>query len=179
MKFPFLLGVGLAILFPVMAWGQKVLITDTLKSTYKDLQTLKTYAVNSSSLISADTSWFKLNDNNVDEKTYRKFSQYVSAYDQCRPCVMLSFDTSERLRYKSISYGDCRVGYWIEYYPDGKVKVIGHYKENETGNWDNLFARGYCREDGIWTYFNSKGSVTCSEIWKEGKRLKKTVAKRK
>jgi len=159
-------------------WGQKAPITDTTVSAYGNLPTLKTYSVSSSSLTSDDTSWFKIDGNNVDEKTYRKFGETIGVYDQCKPCVMLSFDTSERLLHKWIAYSECRIGYWIEYYPGGNVKVVGHYRENETANWNNLLERGYCIKDGTWTYFNEKGNVTRTEIWEKGKRIK-TITVRK
>lgn len=161
----------------IISLAQHVSATDTTKVFYKNLPTLKVYAISSSSMTSADTSWFKIEDKEVDEKTYRKFTRYKDYINKCKPCILLSYDTSENLVYKHIAYGDCRVGYWIEYYTSGKVKVIGHYKENITGNWENIFARGYCREDGVWTYFDKKGQIRYSEIWKEGKLLKRVKRK--
>jgi len=175
----FLLFFKVNIICPIILLAQHTAVTDTTKSIYKNLPVLKQYAVSSSALISADTSWFKLNDKEVDEKTYRKYTQYSDNINKCRPCILLSYDTSNNLLYKSIAYGDCRVGYWIEYYPNGKVKVIGHYKENASGNWENISDKGYCREDGFWTYFNKNGIITHSETWKEGKLVKKLKRKSK
>lgn len=174
-----LLVLNITLVFPVILVAQKTDAIDTTKSFYRNLPILKHYAISASSITSADTSWFKINDGNVDEKTYKKYTQFIDNIDKCKPCILLGFDTSENLILKRVSYGDCTVGYWIEYYPSGKVKVIGHFKENKSGVWENLFDRGYCRQDGLWTYYNSKGAVIYSEIWKEGKLLKKTLKKMK
>lgn len=169
----------IANIFSVLLLAQYPLVTDTIKSSYKNLPVLKKYTISSSALISADTSWFKLGGKDVDEKTYRKYTQYLDYYDKCKPCVLLGYDTIGYLHYKNIAYGDCNVGYWIEYYPNGKVKVIGHYKENTTGNWENIFERGYCRQDGAWTYYDKRGILVNMEIWKNGKLLKRTKRKGK
>jgi antitoxin component YwqK of YwqJK toxin-antitoxin module len=180
MRSLFLIIIEITILLPLVPSAQKAPVTDTTRSVYKNLPTLKTYAVSSSSLSSADTSWFKINDKSVDETTYRKFTQFQGVYDNCRPCILLGYDINDRLLYKSIIYGgECQVGYRIEYYPNGKVKVIGHYKENDTGNWDELSERGYCVKDGVWTYFNNNGIATHSEIWKDGKFVEKVPVKKK
>ncbi len=138
---------------------------------------MKNYGISFSSMVSGDSSWFKIGDNEVDGKTYKKFTKYSHNIDKCRPCILLSYDTIENLRLKRITYGDCCVGYWIEYFANGRVKVLGHFKENTTGNWNNIFEKGYCREDGVWTYFNKNGKQLYSEIWKEGKLIKKIKSK--
>ena len=165
-------------LFPIVLLGQNNFLIDTTKSIYGNIPTFKEYAISSSSLTSGDTSWYKLNNKVVDEKTYKKFTQFSDNINKCRPCILLSYDTSENLLFKRISYGDCTVGYWIEYYLNGKVKVIGHFKENSSGSWDNIFYRGFCRKDGNWIYFDENGNKTKSEIWKEGKLVKKKVEKK-
>jgi hypothetical protein len=153
--------------------AQEIARIDTTNSIYGSLPVLKEYAVSSSSLRSASTSWFKLNGKEVDEKTYQKYTQFSDNINKCKPCILLSYDTSENLLYKRITYGDCAVGYWIEYYPNGKVKVIGHYKENSSRKWENIFDNGYCRKHGSWIYFDKSGIRIRSEIWKEGKLEKK------
>jgi len=162
---------------PFTSTGQIPNKVDTSKTIYGDLPVLKHYTVSGSSMISADTSWFMINEKSVDSNTYKKFTQPVDNVDKCRPCILLGYDTSENLILKRVSYGDCTVGYWIEYYPNGKVKVIGHFKENMSSNWDNLFNRGYCRQDGVWNYYNKKGQITSSELWKDGKLLKSNKKK--
>ncbi|RZJ98507.1 MAG: hypothetical protein EOO46_25035 [Flavobacterium sp.] len=179
MKILVVVVIIIAIGFPRKSWAQMSSMADTTKSVYGDLPIIKTYGVSSSACFCGDSSWFKINDNYVDESTYRKFGETIENYSKCKPCVMLRFDISENLINKWIAYSECRVGYWIEYYKNGKVKAIGHFKENESGDWNNLVARGYCKEDGVWTFFNTKGVVIRTEIWKEGKLVKKVIAKKK
>jgi len=87
----------------------------------------------------------------------------------CTPCILLWYDTTETLLSKGIQYGDCRVGYWIDYYRNGKVKTIGHYKENPPG--------GFCSENGTWIYYKKDGSIHFYELWKNGVKVKKIIKK--
>ncbi len=127
------------------SFGQvDTLKTDTTKSVYKGLITKK---------LNSKSDAFKV---------------IVS----CRPCILLKYDSADRLIQKSIQYTDCPVGYFIKYFPNGKVKLVGHYKEIKTTNWDNIFDKGYCRPDGAWTYFNENGKELYSEYWKDGNFVK-------
>jgi hypothetical protein len=82
-----------------------------------------------------------------------------------------SFSASIPPRRQHPTVTDCRVGYWIEYFPNGKAKVIGHYKENKSSNWDSTDK--WCSlKDGTWTYFNKKGKKLYSEYWKNGEIIK-------
>ena len=91
----------------------------------------------------------------------------------CTPCILKYYDENNKLIHKAIQYTDCWVGAFEEYYPNGKVKLSGQYLENTTGNWENIYERGYCNvPDGIWTYFNEKGDKTYCEYWEKGEFTK-------
>jgi hypothetical protein len=127
------------------SFGQvDTLKTDTTKSVYKELKTIK-----------------------LDSK-----SDINKVMVSCRPCILLKYDNADRLVQKSIQYTDCPVGYFIKYFPNGKVKIVGHYKENPSTSWNNTSDQDYCKPDGAWTYFSESGKELYSEYWKAGKFIK-------
>lgn len=94
-------------------------------------------------------------------------------YAKCTPCILENFDREGKLQSKSVRYNDCFVGFYNEYYPSGKLKVTGQYRENDTGNWDNLYDRNYClAQTGEWIFYTEKGLVSGKEYWQDGVFLK-------
>jgi len=146
--------------------------TDTTKSVYKSLETRKFYKIGYSSSSTNGVTTYKLNDKEVTKSTYEKYNETWKNMATCKPCILMTYDINDRLLYKGIQYTDCRVGFWIEYFPNGKVKLIGHYKENENGDWNMGMDRGFCRQDGAFTYYNENGDELYSEYWEEGQFIK-------
>ncbi len=146
--------------------------TDTTKSVYTGLEIRKFYRVGYSSSSTDGKTTYKLNDKEVSKSTYDKYHDTWKNMETCKPCILVTYDINDKLLYKGIQYTDCPVGFWIEYFPNGKVKLIGYYKENTSGNWDSAWDRGFCRPDGTFTYFNDKGEELYSEYWKDGQFLK-------
>jgi hypothetical protein len=148
-------------------------ITDTTKSIYKGISTRKFYGVGYSSSSTNGVTTYKINDKEVSEKTYNKYHDTWKNMENCKPCILETYDLNDHLYQKGIQYTDCAVGFWIEYYPNGKVKLIGHYKENPTGDWNNAWDRGFCSvKDGVFTYYNDKGEKLYSEYWSDGQFIK-------
>ncbi len=144
--------------------------TDTTKWVYKNLETKKFYGVG---LLSGDGTNYKLNDKIIDKSVYDKYYSTWKNMTSCKPCILETYDANDILKWKGIQYTDCAVGFWIEYYTNGIVKVLGHYRENETGDWDSAFYKGYCiSPDGTWTYYNEHGQKRYSEYWKNGEFIK-------
>jgi hypothetical protein len=163
----------LAVLFCTQIFSQAdTTKTDTTKSVYKGLTTKKFYSLGYSTQSKNNVTTYKINEKEVDMTTYNKYHDTWKNMETCEPCILLTYDYDDKLLYKGIQYTDCPVGFWIEYFPNGKVKIIGHYKENESGNWQNAYDRGFCREDGAWTYFNETGDKLYSEYWKNGQFIK-------
>ena len=163
----------IAVLFYNQSFSQAdTLITDTTKSVYKNLTIRKFYSLGYSSSSKDNITTYKINDKEVDKTTYDKYHSTWKNMETCKPCILLSYDYNDKLLTKGIQYTDCIVGFWIEYFPNGKVKLIGHYKENKEGNWDSAYDKGFCRPDGNWSYFNEQGKKLYSEIWKEGQFIK-------
>lgn len=162
--------------FIVRASAQK----DSAASIYKDLDTIVRYNVNLASGPAKDCSHFDgnypvkyfVNCKEVSQAEYLKYKRANDSIKECKPCYMRTLDTNGVLLRTAVQYGDCVVGSWTEYYPDGKIKVSGHYKENDTGNWNNLWKRGYCsRKEGEWIYYDEHGNITKKEKYKDDKLI--------
>jgi len=105
----------------------------------------------------------------ISQLEYEIYSEeYHSQLKKCTPCVVRRLDYQDSLLSNTTEYGDCRVGNHIEYYPSGKPKTIGHYKVNETGKWNRIYARGYCSvKNGFWSHFDSLGTLLYTETYNE------------
>lgn len=142
-------------------------------SVYGELETKKFYSVGLSSEITDGNGTYYVNENKVSKFKYEKYESTRRNMENCCPCILKSYDENEVLLREAVSCTDCMVGYYKEFYPNGVVKLHAHYKENPTGNWDNIWDRGYCNiRDGQWTYFNEKGDTLYSEFWKNGEFIK-------
>lgn len=129
--------------------------TDT-NSVYKNLAIKKSYAVNlESHFVNDKPAYYKVNGRRVDAKTYEKFVKANQESDDCCPCFLREYTENEVLLRENVVCGDCGVGAFKGFFPSGKVKIAGQYKENPTGNWGDISARGYCNvRTGIWFYYN-------------------------
>ena len=65
------------------------------------------------------------------------------------------------------------MGSFKEYYSNGQVKLSGRFKENPTGNWDDIVGLGFSVPDGEWIYYNEHGKKSCiPEYWEDGYFIK-------
>ena len=154
-------------------------MTDTTRSVYQGLKTLKFYDANFSYVYKAGRRSYEVNNKRVSKGDYDKYHSPWKNMEVCKPCILEAYDTKDILIRKSIQYTDCPVGFLIDYFPNGKVKVIGHYKENESDDWNDLWDRGFCRKDGVFTYFNDKGQKLYNEAWKDGQFIKQFPEQKK
>lgn len=120
---------------------------------------------------------YKVNGKEVSKAEYEKIAAKVEAgkkdFDNCKPCWLRYYDENNKLVREGLSYQDCGVGKVKEYFPDGKLKCKGSYKVNDTGNWDNLFDKGYCSvKDGIWFFYNEQGEIIKTEKYRDGVLMK-------
>ena len=148
----------------------KTFIGQAVTSTiYKGLERKKFYSVSGSSSTRNDITTYKINDKDVDESTYNKYMSTWKNMETCCPCILESYDENDVLLSESIACTDCGVGWFKEYYPNGKLRLTGQYKENPTGNWKDIWNKQYCNvEAGEWIYYNENGERTYSEFWNDG-----------
>ncbi len=138
------------------------------------IDTLKTYDV---FLEERPTPFGKAYMCNGSEVTKEKFSEYKllwNAAAACKPCMLYTYDDKDRIKHIAYQYQDCLCGHYVEYYPEGTKKLEGQFKENTSGNWQNLKSRDICNiRDGVWTYYYPNGVFEKTETFVEGK-LKET-----
>lgn len=152
--------------------------TDTTRSVYKDLPVINDHPIKGS-LHPVNNGWISVNGVLVKRNAYTNKQEPLNAVAACKPCIFLFHGADGKLLSKSIKYTDAFVGYYIEYYPNGKAKVIGHYKENPTNDWNNLWERGYGRKDGAFTYFDDGGKKLYAEYWQNDQFIKQVPEQKK
>lgn len=149
-------------------FGQVYGQTDTT-SVYKSLATRKFYSVNLHSRTGSGKDLYEVNGKRVSKGKHDKYKSTWENMENCCPCILESFDEKDNLIKKSVSCTDCGVGWFKTYYNNGKVKLSGSYRENPTGDWNNIWDRGYCSvPHGKWTYFEKNGDILYSEYWENG-----------
>lgn len=150
--------------FNLSIFGQK----DTIKTTYKNLEVKKFYSIMTESLTVNGKIYYKGNGKEITKEKYEEYIKSRSAMADCKPCILETYDENGKLQTKAVQYNDCNVGYFIAFYPNGKVKTIGHYRENESGVWEPLWDNGYCIKHGRWLEYNEKGKVAKTEYYDFG-----------
>lgn len=116
---------------------------------------------------------YYVNCREVSEAVYMKYKKGFDNLGNCTPCILKHFSEDDQLTALAVQYTDCRVGYYYEYYPGGKIKVAGHYKMNTTRSWKNLWNRKFCSvRHGTWMYYRSDGSVEKTEQYDNDVLLK-------
>lgn len=149
------------------------LIAQTIDSApYGKLDTLKYYSVSLSYSNMSGKAIYTLNGKETDAATYQKYKAVWDNINRCTPCYAKTYDINDQLINEGERYQDCQIGQWIEYYPNGAVKLTGEFKINETGNWKNAWDRGYCsRKEGKWAFYDENGNLTRTETWENGKKI--------
>lgn len=141
---------------------------DSVKSIYTNLEVRKFYNVTLKIDSLNGKAVYKADGKEISKATYDKFQSTRKNVENCRPCIIETYNANEKLLFKADKYEDCPVGQWIVYYPSGKIKEIGHYRQNDTGNWDDMWNSAYCIKHGRWTYYDEKGKPTKTEMYDFG-----------
>lgn len=145
---------------------------DSNSFSYQNLDTLITYDVELRTETGPGYARYYVNGEQVRKIVYDSYSKFWDNIGKCTPCYLKTYDTEDNLISESVQFTDCPVGDYREYYTNGTLKVNGQYKMNSTGNWKNIFDRGYCRKVGKWIYYASNGSILKIEEYVDGKLTK-------
>ncbi|MEM6725621.1 MAG: hypothetical protein AAF598_16385, partial [Bacteroidota bacterium] len=147
-------------------------------SVYSNLETRKFYSVGLySSTGTGQPSIYEVNGKPVSKAVFEKYQRSWDKMATCCPCWLRSFDEHEVLLRESVSCTDCGVGKYLEYYPSGVLKIKGQFKENPTGDWEDIYHRGYCNVMvGEWIYYHENGSVAYRETWEDGDFIRQEPA---
>ena len=162
MKHLFFCLISLA--FSTLILGQK----ETENTVYKNLPVKKFYSVSTATSMVEGKVVYKANGKVISKEQFDKYNDSRKNMEECKPCMLETYDQNERLVIKAVQYKDCCVGVWTAYYPNGKIKTTGHYRENESGIWDPLWDNGYCIKHGLWTEYNEKGKPVKTEVYTFG-----------
>lgn len=151
-----------------------VLFVQSQKSSiYQNLETKKLYAVNLSFSNMDGREEYRVNDKKVSKSTYQKYNVYRGNRRTCTPCILKMYNTDDVLIREGVYYTDCGIGSFKEYYPSGRLKLRGQYKENDTEIWEDIGRRGLCNiRDGQWTYYSEEGKRLYVEFWENGELIK-------
>jgi antitoxin component YwqK of YwqJK toxin-antitoxin module len=142
-------------------------------TTYSKLDTLITYNVSLKAETGSGYAKYYVNESEVRKIVYDSYKKFWDNIEKCTPCYLKSYDEDDSLMSESVQFTDCGVGIWIEYYKNGILKEKGQFKENHTGNWSNIYARGFCEvKVGEWKYFDEKGKLLKVEHYKDGILIK-------
>jgi hypothetical protein len=137
---------------------------------YTSLDTLSFYNVSIRAETAHNATKYWVNDKRVDQATYEKYKTVWDNIDKCRPCYFKTYDVDDVLLYEGPQCTDCRVGSWVEYYPSGALKIRGHYKENSTDNWEDLWKRKLCSvKHGKWITYGEDEEIQLIEVFWNGK----------
>lgn len=138
-------------------------------SVYGKLETKKFYAVGTSMRTENGISVYEVNGEKVSKASYEKYHNAWDNMANCCPCILESYDINEVLLRRAVSCTDCVVGFYEAFYPNGKIKESGSYKENPTDDWEDIEDRGLCHDKkGLWVYFDEKGDTLYTELWDKG-----------
>jgi antitoxin component YwqK of YwqJK toxin-antitoxin module len=141
---------------------------DTMKSIYKNLPVMQFYSISTETITENGNVVYKAGGKAVDKATYDKYNDSHRSMMKCKPCILETYDGNNILASRAVKYLDCPVGYWINYYPDGKIRTIGHYRQNESDVWEPLWDAGYCMKHGLWTDYDQNGKVIKTELYDFG-----------
>ncbi len=139
------------------------------RSLYQKLDTLKFYDVELETETYHGRTTYWVDRKSVPKKVYDMYNYYWENVDRCKPCFLQTYEKDGRLLKEGVQYGDCNIGVWTEYYPNGRVKLKGFYKENDTGDWEEIWNRGLCSvKHGIWVFYDNEGNIVGMERYTNG-----------
>lgn len=141
---------------------------ENTSATYKNLPVKKFYSAFTETATANGKTIYKANGKEITKAQYDVMNASRSAIAECTPCMLETYDENGKLSTKAVQYKDCYVGSFTAYYPNGKIKTQGHYRENESDVWEPLWDNGYCIKHGAWTEYDAKGKVIKTENYNFG-----------
>ncbi len=154
--------VFIVILFPIISFAQVKL--DTVKvynvhCSYSQGNSTKAWGGNYSSDYPAEKC------PEGDKQKYISNYETIDKYMTQRSFFWMKlYNTNDQLVYEGLKYSDCRVGPFICYWANGKIKLKGQYN-----GYSFSIKKGYkikkClgKETGTWEYFDETGKLEKNE----------------
>jgi len=101
----------------------------------------------------------------TDKAKYISNHSIVNDYMSNRKFFWMKlYNTNDQLIYESLKFGDCTLGSFICYWPNGKIKIKGQYS-GYTFSAKKGYKMKKCRgkENGNWEYFDESGILLKTE----------------
>jgi antitoxin component YwqK of YwqJK toxin-antitoxin module len=176
------------ILFFIVCFSFKNITAQVVEPGQNIDTNLDTVITTNARLLYSSTNWTTTDSNNqsyslppgyyvnrikVSEEVYHHLDSLLNNLNKCTPCFLKVYDTDNNLVWESEHYKNCGVGPFVEYYPGGSIKITGQFKQNLSGNWDDISAKEYrSKREGKWTYYDTEGKITKVENYEDGKLIK-------
>jgi|GEM_PF-5137842 len=140
---------------------------------------ISTYDVNLSDYMTTNGRVYLANGKAISKEQHQFYKDNWAKTQECQPCMVYTYTENKVLKHIALQYGDCLLGAYKEFHPDGKVKIEGTFKENTSAtDWSNLRMRGLCSvRHGQWTYYNTSGKVEAIEQYENGKLISREEPK--
>lgn len=166
MKYYFLI---LLTLLTSNSFGQ----TDSVLVKNKGLKIVKYHPVKMEYNRVEGKTTYKINGKSVDSSIYSFYQSEQETIRLCTPCIVEAYDLSEKLMFRAVQFRSCPIGDVTLYYTNGKIRFTGQYKENQSGDWEDIWNKGYCAiKHGNWYFYRKNGKLRKKEKYVNGQLVK-------
>lgn len=142
------------------------------------LDTVATYDVNLSDYLTTNGRVYQANGQVITKEKHDFFKDSWKRAQNCQPCEVYTYNVNDQLKHVVVQYEGCLLGDFKEYYPNGKLKSEGKFKENPSSDYSNLRLRGLCSmRDGLWNYYGEDGKLQTIETYENGTLIKREEVK--
>lgn len=135
------------------------------------IDTICVYMVHSESIAMVKGSpTYMIDDQPVSAEQWDRVAIGIQQLNNCKPCVVKTFDLNGRLLSVGRQYKRCNIGPFESYYTSGRLREKGFYLEYSPGKPG---AKDPCTglKDGAWTSFAEDGHILSIQNWTAGKLL--------
>ena len=140
------------------------------------MDTLRTYDVFLEERLTPFGKAYMCNGIEVTKQKYLEYKRFWGASAACTPCTLYTYNDKNELKHVAYQYEECLCGSYKEYYADKTLKVEGQFKQNTTGNWENIKSKNICNiRDGVWIYYTETGVEEKRETYVNGKLSSSSV----
>lgn len=142
-------------------------------TTVTKTDTLRMYSVFLDAKNTPFGTMYTANGKEIKREKYEEYKSSWEATGSCKPCVMYTYDSNDKLKIVSFQYETCLCGEYTEYFADGNPRVKGQFQQNASGDWLNMKARGLCNiRIGEWYYYKPNNILEKVEVYENGVLLR-------
>jgi antitoxin component YwqK of YwqJK toxin-antitoxin module len=108
----------------------------------------------------SNATFYQLDGKTVSQEEYEMFMHKNDYLNSCKPCYVYYYDEKNKLLFEGLKYSDCPIGAHIDYYPNGKPKLIANYKTPPYDIKKEGLHQGDCAiKHGKFIYYNVNGGI--------------------